>query len=176
MNDIITDNLTEFIATVKKQMESNDPIVNRYADKFYLSLQKTPDIVKKRLSFHIMHEIWRCMVYPLLKEAEADGYKLSLDWKGPWNIPRNTPDYVQEELEVATGEGSEFGIFYKGGQIELNEIVLRLNRLSALEDAVYKLQMNDTHLEFISRVQDVGMHHDWNEFMDTLEMVEKQLR
>ena len=71
MNDIITHKLEQFLETVKKKMESDDPVTRKYADQFYLNLQKTPDIVKKQMSFHMMHEVWTHMVYPLLVQAVA---------------------------------------------------------------------------------------------------------
>ncbi|MBU8921804.1 MAG: hypothetical protein KOO63_08290 [Bacteroidales bacterium] len=43
-----------------------------------------------------------------------------------------------------------------------------------LRDTIYDLQMADPHLEFISRVQDVGMHHDWDDFMDALTTLERE--
>ena len=58
---------------------------------------------------------------------------------------------------------------------EPNFIIGLLDRLEAQQDAIYDLQMSDPHLEFISRVQDAGMHHDWDEFMATLTMLEGQL-
>ena len=48
-------------------------------------------------------------------------------------------------------------------------------RAEELETTIYDLQMADSHLEFISRVQDAGLHHEWDNFMEALEMVEKQI-
>jgi hypothetical protein len=41
-------------------------------------------------------------------------------------------------------------------------------RIQALQDEIKDLQMADPHLEFISRVQDAGLHEDWNDFCDML--------
>lgn len=133
MNDIITNEIERFLRTVKKKMESDDPVAQKYADQFYLNLQKTPDIVKKQMSFHMMHEIWTCMVYPLLEDAVSS-----------WKLAR-------------TANTSS------------------LSRIEELEQTIFDLQMADSHLEFISRIQDVGMHHDWDEFMDTLIHAEENL-
>ena len=47
--------------------------------------------------------------------------------------PHMILEYESVEMEVANDDEPQLGIFYKGGQIMLAEIVLRLNRLSALE-------------------------------------------
>ena len=72
MNDIITNELEQYIETIKKKMESDDPLTNKYAGQFYTNLNNAPDIVKKQMSFHMMHEIWTCMVHPLLVTATDD--------------------------------------------------------------------------------------------------------
>ena len=76
---------------------------------------------------------------------------------------KHQQDYESVELEVATGEPDEFGIFYKGGQISMDEIVLRLNRLSHLEkqnDDISMLVLNWTE-----KVCDtyVGDQYEWVE-------------
>ena len=155
MTDIITNNLTEFIATIKEQMESDDPIARKYADSFYTNLQKMPPDVKSAMSFHYLRNIWEHMVRPLLVDADRDGWTPVSVYKQPCS---NTPDYVTEELECATDEESEFAIFYKGGQISMNEIVLRLNRLSYLEkqnDDISMLVLNWTEKTLDVRVDEI---------------------
>lgn len=43
-----------------------------------------------------------------------------------------------------------------------------------LQDAVYDLQMADTHLAFIEKVQDCGLHAEWNAFVDLVAATEKE--
>jgi hypothetical protein len=61
------------------------------------------------------------------------------------------------------------------------------NQLDALEEknkvlqaefgealkTVYDLQLADPHLEFISQVQDAGLHEEWNEFLDLLKAAQE---
>ena len=63
--------------------------------------------------------------------------------------------------------------------IRINDLAKKLKaaneKIERFETAVYDLQMADSHLEFISRVQDAGLHHEWDEFMDALVHAEKHL-
>jgi len=102
-------------------------------------------------------------------EAKLD---LLLEQKKPKARRRNKPsitpiitlDYESVELDFEPDEPSEFAIFYKGGQISMNEIVLRLNRLSELEkqnDAISALVLNWTE-----KVIELSEHVDKNESWD----------
>lgn len=43
-----------------------------------------------------------------------------------------------------------------------------------LSKANYELQISDPHLEFISRVQDAGLHEEWDAFIQTLIELERK--
>ena len=102
-------------------------------------------------------------------EAKLD---LLLEQKKPKARRRNKPsitpiitlDYESVELDFEPDEPSEFAIFYKGGQISMNEIVLRLNRLSELEkqnDAISALVLNWTE-KVIELSENVDKNEPWD--------------
>ena len=67
MNDIITDDLTTFVAVMKTNMaEDSDEIDKLYANTFYLGLQKVTQNTRSALSFAHLDDIWTIMVKPLL--------------------------------------------------------------------------------------------------------------
>ncbi len=47
-------------------------------------------------------------------------------------------------------------------------IIGLVEELNELEKAVYELQMNDPHLDFISQIRNAGLHAEWNELLDKL--------
>ena len=47
------------------------------------------------------------------------------------------------------------------------------DKIESLRNTIYELQMEDTLLGFIERVQDAGLHHEWGEFMELLHKSEK---
>jgi len=182
MNDIITDNLSDLILVIQKNMaDDSDNIDKLYANKFYLNLQKVTQNTRSSLSFANLDDIWNIMVKPLLvqennllrleqlaHESTLDRYNAKHDtselhstikelrqknqqlwkhsihrekaWKNillkyaeHYGDSRET-DY--ESVRFDDSDDNEFCIFYQGGQISMNEIVLRLNRLSALEKQI----------------------------------------
>ena len=50
--------------------------------------------------------------------------------------------------------------------------VAQMRDRKELKDEIRELQMFDPHLEFISRVQDVGLQQEWNDFCDRLVALE----
>ena len=47
------------------------------------------------------------------------------------------------------------------------------DQIESLRNTIYELQMADSLLEFISRVQDAGLHEEWGDFVDALYKIEE---
>jgi hypothetical protein len=50
----------------------------------------------------------------------------------------------------------------------LDENIAHNSTICELGETVYDLSMADPHLEFISQVQDLGLHQEWNDFIDLM--------
>jgi len=111
-----------------------------------------------------------------IAEAVADSVQVLID-RG--EVSADRIGNLERSLIKSASHAKEMESNWRGARVEntlsLAQIEELERKIEELESAIYDLQMSDSHLEFISRVQDAGMHHDWDEFMDTLIHAEKHL-
>lgn len=83
-------------------------------------------------------------------------------------------DCIEEDKDNATNMLRDIKDYKDMLEAKDEIISLHIEQVKKLEAAIYDLQMADTMLEFISRVGEVGLHHEWNAFCDKLARLEKK--
>ena len=163
MKDVILKAVLNKVAVWKQMYENHDPTADEINDRNWLGMcgvlnDRILELEAQLKYDHKEYKRLRGEKDKRIKEFETAIYDLQMadphlefisrvqdaglhhEWdnftgllKSMEKAGRVPPDYESVELDFEPDEPSEFGIFYKGGQLSMDEIVLRLNRLSEIE-------------------------------------------